>query len=83
LLVPETGRPDSRSHVITERRNTNSVTKSAAYTYNFHSGVPSSSFETVDNFVADKASNFNKVQQTSTGRPQLHQQESLRINKNP
>ena len=38
---------------------------------------------TVDNFVAAKASNFNKVQQTSTSRPQTLQQQSLRINKNP
>ncbi len=32
---------DSRGHVVTERRNTNSVTKSTAYTYNFHGGVTS------------------------------------------
>ena len=32
---------DSRGHVIAERRNTNSVTKSTAYTYNFHGGVTS------------------------------------------
>jgi YD repeat-containing protein len=32
---------DSRGHVITERRNTNSVTKSTAYTYNFHGRVRS------------------------------------------
>jgi hypothetical protein len=38
---------------------------------------------TVDNFVDAKASNFDKVQQTSTSRPQLLQHESLRINKNP
>jgi len=31
---------------------------------------------TVDNLVAEKASNFNKVQQSSTARPQLLQQES-------
>jgi hypothetical protein len=37
----------------------------------------------VANFVAEKASNFNKVQQTSTSGPQTIQQESLRINKNP
>jgi hypothetical protein len=36
-----------------------------------------------DNFVDKKASNFNKVQQTSTSAPQLLQQQSLRINKNP
>jgi YD repeat-containing protein len=32
---------DSRGRVITERRSTNSVTKSTAYTYNFHGGVTS------------------------------------------
>jgi hypothetical protein len=40
-------------------------------------------FPGVDNFVAEKASNFNKVQQSSTSRPQRLQQQSLRINKNP
>jgi hypothetical protein len=38
---------------------------------------------TVDNFVAARASNFNKIQQTSLSRPQRIQQQSLRINKNP
>jgi cyanophycinase len=38
---------------------------------------------TVDDFVDAKASNFNKVQQTSTSTPQMFQQQSLRINKNP
>jgi hypothetical protein len=38
---------------------------------------------TVDNFVDVKASNFNKVQQLSTSRPQTFQQQSLRIDKNP
>jgi hypothetical protein len=38
---------------------------------------------TVDDFVAKKASNFNKVQQRSTSRQQRLQQESVRINKNP
>jgi hypothetical protein len=37
----------------------------------------------VDNFVDAKASNFNKVQQTSTSGPQRLQQQSLKINKNP
>lgn len=37
---------------------------------------------TVDNFVAAKASNFNKVQQTSTSRSQTFQQQSLSFNKN-
>jgi YD repeat-containing protein len=32
---------DSRGHVIAERRSTNSVVKSTAYTYNFHGGVTS------------------------------------------
>jgi hypothetical protein len=32
---------DSRGHVITERRNTNGVTKSTAYAYDFHGGVTS------------------------------------------
>jgi len=40
-------------------------------------------FWSVDNFVPEKASSFNKVQQRSTGELQLLQQESLRINKNP
>jgi hypothetical protein len=39
-------------------------------------------FPTVDNFVAERASDFKKVQQTSTSKPQLPQQQSLRINKN-
>jgi hypothetical protein len=30
---------DSRGHVITERRSTNSIVKSTAYAYNFHGGV--------------------------------------------
>jgi hypothetical protein len=29
----------SRGHLIAERRNTNCVTNSTAYTYNFHGGV--------------------------------------------
>ena len=37
----ETWSYDSRGHVIAERRDTNSVTKSTAYTYNFHGGVTS------------------------------------------
>jgi RHS repeat-associated protein len=32
---------DSRGHVIAERRSTNSIVKSTAYTYNFHGGVTS------------------------------------------
>jgi RHS repeat-associated protein len=32
---------DSRGRVVAERRNTNSVTKSTAYAYNFHGGVTS------------------------------------------
>ena len=38
---------------------------------------------TVVNFVAAKAPNFNKVQQSSTSGPQTIQQQSLRINKIP
>jgi hypothetical protein len=38
---------------------------------------------TVDNFVDVKASNFNKVRQTSTRGPQTFQYQSLKINKNP
>jgi hypothetical protein len=37
----------------------------------------------VDDFVAVKALSFNKVQQSSTRRPQTVQQQSLRNNKNP
>ena len=36
----------------------------------------------VDDFVAAKAPNFNKVQQSSTGGPQTFQQQSLKNNKN-
>jgi RHS repeat-associated protein len=32
---------DSRGHVITEQRSTNSIVKSTAYTYNFHGAVTS------------------------------------------
>ena len=32
---------DSRGHVIAEKRSTNSVIKTTAYTYNFHGGVTS------------------------------------------
>jgi hypothetical protein len=46
-------------------------------------GTKLNSSMTVDDFVADKASNFNKVQQTSTCGPQQLQQQSLRISKNP
>jgi hypothetical protein len=35
----------------------------------------------VVNFVAAKAPNFNKVQQSSTSKPQTIQQESLRIHR--
>jgi hypothetical protein len=37
----------------------------------------------VDNFVAARALNFNKIQQNSTSRPQTLQRQSLKINKNP
>jgi hypothetical protein len=37
----------------------------------------------VDDFVAAKALGFNKVQQSSTSRPQTVQQQLLRNNKNP
>jgi hypothetical protein len=37
----------------------------------------------VDDFVAAKALSFNKVQQSSTRRPQTVLQQSLRNNKNP
>jgi hypothetical protein len=36
-----------------------------------------------DNFVAEKVSIINKIQQTSTSAPQRLQRESLTINKNP
>jgi carboxymethylenebutenolidase len=42
-----------------------------------------SSSAAVDNFVAAKASNINKVHQRSTSRPQSIQQQALRIHKNP
>lgn len=32
---------DARGQIVTERRNTNSVTKSTSYAYNFHGGVTS------------------------------------------
>jgi hypothetical protein len=37
---------------------------------------------TVDNFVAAKASKFNRVQRASTNVPQTLQQEALGTNKN-
>jgi hypothetical protein len=40
-------------------------------------------FRNVDNLVDAKASNFNKVQQTSTSRRPAIQQQTLKINKNP
>jgi hypothetical protein len=46
-------------------------------------GRMGSLYATVDNFVSEKASNFNKAQQSSTSTPQRIQQQSLRINKNP
>jgi hypothetical protein len=36
----------------------------------------------VDNFVAARAPDFNKIQQTSMGRPQTLQHQSLKINRN-
>jgi len=42
-----------------------------------------SNSRTIDNFVAEKASNFNKIHHTSTKAPQTIQQESLGIHKNP
>jgi hypothetical protein len=62
---------DSRRHLVvvsTESRN-------RACGPSIQSGV--------DNFVVVKAPGFNKIQRTSTGRPQTIQQESLRSNKNP
>jgi hypothetical protein len=57
--------------------------KSVLSVAELQSGCGLAIFWTVDNFVAEKASDFNKVQQTSTSRPQTIQQQSLRINKNP
>jgi hypothetical protein len=49
----------------------------------FKTGETLGSCATVDNFVTAKASSFNKIQQTSTSRPQTLQHQSLKINKNP
>ena len=46
-------------------------------------GCALAAFRSVDKFVAAKAPNINRVQQTSTSRPQTFQYQSLRINKNP